>query len=210
MPTSLTIPSLVPTSETVRVVRPFGWYFAVGFALVSLLLRFATLPENFATFGALAFFCGLFLTGAMRWAFPLMVLFVADCIGHFGNFPGMGFYYLPAMAFNYVAFAAFAGAGTATSYLWDRYSLTSRSTLTTLPLGIVSGSLLFFVVSNFGAWLDPRMGYDKTLSGLQQCYFMGLPFWRATLASDLVFGFGFVAVAWAVSSRLATRTKAIA
>lgn len=210
MPTDLPTPSPVRISETVRVVQPFAWYFAVGFALLSLCLRFAPMPENFATFGALAFFSGLFLTGAMRWAFPLLVLFIADCIGHFLHLPGMGFYDLNAMVFNYAAFAVFSGTGAATRHLWNRNELTNRSTFSTLPLAIVSGSFLFFIVSNFGAWLDPRMGYDKSLSGLKQCYLMGLPFWRSSLASDLFFGVGFVAIAWAVSSLLASRTKAIA
>jgi hypothetical protein len=36
---------------------------------------------------------------------------------------------------------------------------------------------------------------------------MGLPFWRWTLASDLIFSVGFVAMAYGVSLWLARQTK---
>ncbi len=48
------------------------------------------------------------------------------------------------------------------------------------------GSLLFFAVSNFVCWLPPSR-YPNTLAGLQECYIMAVPFFRGTIAGDLVF-----------------------
>lgn len=207
MPTEIPSPRMRSGSELVQSVRPLVGWFVGGFAVLSLLLRFAPLPENFATFGALALFCGLFLTGPARWLVPAAVLFAADCIGHFLQVPGMGFYHLPSMVLNYLAFALLATLGCGLSTWWNRTATPAATSLIALPLAAITGSVVFFLISNLGAWLDPRMGYEASLSGLGQCYWMGLPFWRSTLASDLCFGVGFPATAWAISRFLATTPR---
>src|SRR5882762_1310184 len=73
----------------------------------------------------------------------------------------------------------------------------------TKPLRIagaaVTGSVTFFLVSNFGVWAATNM-YAKTVSGLMTCYAAGVPFFRRTLEGDLLyttvmFGLPVVAVA---------------
>jgi hypothetical protein len=176
----------------------FGWdrnqvmVVCAMLALLTLALRFAPLPENFSAFGAFAMFCGIFATRSARWWMPLAVLFVADCIGHFSGIAGMGFYNPLAMLLNYVGFASMSLVGMA----FAKLSAQSRGrVLLALPVATIVGSACFFLISNFGAWLDPRMQYPQSLSGLLECYFAGLPFWRATLQSDLVFTMGFTALA---------------
>lgn len=53
-------------------------------------------------------------------------------------------------------------------------------------VGSFGASLLFFVISNFGVWMQGIL-YPKTISGLVECYTMAIPFYRGTLVSDLVF-----------------------
>ena len=53
-------------------------------------------------------------------------------------------------------------------------------------IGSLSASLIFFVVSNFGVWMQGIL-YPKTVQGLVECYSMALPFYRGTLISDLIF-----------------------
>jgi len=207
MPTTLPPQRTSRTSEILRAVGPRAWYFAAAYAFFALFLRFAPLPDNFATFGALAFFCGLCLRGPERWAFPLAVLLVADSLGHFLQLPGMGFYHVPTMIWNYLGLAVFAAVGSGTGWLWSRNGQSGSASMATLPLAAATGSFSFYLISNFGAWLDPQMAYDRSLSGLLQCYLMGLPFFRWSLVSDLCFGVGFVAFAWATSLWLASRTQ---
>lgn len=59
-------------------------------------------------------------------------------------------------------------------------------------IGVASllGSVQFFLVTNFACWLDPRFGYATDWPGLLDCYIRALPFWRSTLASDVLFTFG--------------------
>ena len=50
----------------------------------------------------------------------------------------------------------------------------------------VSGSCLFFVISNFGVWLMEGM-YPHTAAGLIECYAAAVPFFRNGLLGDLVY-----------------------
>ena len=50
----------------------------------------------------------------------------------------------------------------------------------------LAGSVLFFVVTNFGAWLsDPA--YPKTAAGLAAAYVAGIPFFQWTVLGTLVY-----------------------
>jgi hypothetical protein len=63
-----------------------------------------------------------------------------------------------------------------------------RGRVTALRVGALSvaGSLLFFLVTNFGVWLGSGM-YPKTAAGLAAAYVAGLPFLQNTLAGTLFF-----------------------
>jgi hypothetical protein len=50
----------------------------------------------------------------------------------------------------------------------------------------IAGSILFFLVTNFGVWATSSM-YEKTFSGLMRSYQMGIPFFRNTLLGDLFY-----------------------
>lgn len=54
----------------------------------------------------------------------------------------------------------------------------------------LSASVIFFLVSNFGAWLEQAYPYGYSLAGLLDCYAAAIPFYRGTLAGDLVFTAG--------------------
>ena len=50
---------------------------------------------------------------------------------------------------------------------------------------ILSGSSIFFIVSNLGVWLVDGM-YPMTTSGLIQCYTMAIPFFQNQIAADII------------------------
>jgi len=64
--------------------------------------------------------------------------------------------------------------------------LLKKLNIAKVMIGSVSASLIFFLVSNFGVWMQGLL-YPKTLSGLAACYTMAIPFYQATFLSDLVF-----------------------
>jgi len=63
--------------------------------------------------------------------------------------------------------------------------------------GSLLASVSFFLVSNFAVWAVWQ-NYPKTLAGLGTCYAMGVPFFRNTVAGDLIFCAAFFGIAVAV------------
>ena len=66
------------------------------------------------------------------------------------------------------------------------FRINTRIKLKNLFIFSFFGSLIFFLISNFGVWLLGNM-YEKNLSGLIYCYFLALPFFLNTLLSTLFF-----------------------
>jgi hypothetical protein len=52
--------------------------------------------------------------------------------------------------------------------------------------GALGGSLLFFLLTNFGVWLVGGL-YPLTTEGVWRCYVAALPFFRGTLLGDLAY-----------------------
>ena len=50
------------------------------------------------------------------------------------------------------------------------------------------GSLIFFIISNFGFWLISDI-YEKNLSGLIECYILAIPFFKNTLLATILFSY---------------------
>ena len=56
------------------------------------------------------------------------------------------------------------------------------------------GSLIFFIISNFGVWFLGGPGvldvpYEKNLNGLVECYMLAIPFFGNTFLSTLIFSY---------------------
>ncbi|CAN5321149.1 hypothetical protein BH11PLA2_BH11PLA2_00610 [soil metagenome] len=49
------------------------------------------------------------------------------------------------------------------------------------------GSWWFFLVTNAFSWVSPMHNYERNFMGLVDCYTMALPFYRTTLAGDMIF-----------------------
>jgi len=53
-------------------------------------------------------------------------------------------------------------------------------------LASLSGSTIFYIISNFGVWALSPM-YAKSVAGLIQCYSLALPFYGTSLIGDLLY-----------------------
>ena len=53
-------------------------------------------------------------------------------------------------------------------------------------LASLSGSTIFYIISNFGVWALSPM-YAKSVTGLIQCYTLALPFYGTSLIGDLLY-----------------------
>ncbi len=144
-----------------------------AFGMVFVLITFAVLsrlaphPANVAPMAAVALFAGALLP--RRWAMtvPLAAMVVSDM------FIGMH----SLVAFTWGSFALIA--------LLSSYRFKSI-TFGGVASGSIGASVLFYVVTNFGVWAEGRL-YNRTFSGLLQCYYNALPFFRNTLLGDMVY-----------------------
>lgn len=164
--------------------------FAFFFAIVTLVIRFAPVQTNIACAGGLALFSACFLQGWIRWILPVSVLLITDLIGHFGNISDMGFYSLQTMLMVYLGYVPMMFLGGALR------RIPQNQLVFATPAAALLGSCGFFLISNFGSWIDPMMGstYPRTFAGLMECYAMGVPFFRNTCQSDVLASCAFFGV----------------
>lgn len=151
--------------------NPINWQVALAALLVIMGTAFRLLPHlpNFAPVGAIALFGGAMLGWRLAVRLPLAVMMLSDFV--------LGFY--PGIEFTWAGFLMVALYGMA---------FKGRSLPAKVLLGGVGGGFIFYAVSNFGVWLVAGM-YPPTFAGLLECYAMGLPFLRATLFGDMLYGF---------------------
>jgi hypothetical protein len=161
---------------------------ALGLALLACLLaaalRLFPLEWNFAPVGALALFAGARLRSWLAFALPLAVRVGTDAL--LTPMHGYPFPYAD-MPFVYGSLAVYTLLG-----------LTLSRTENPLRIGAttLSGSLQFFVVTNFGAWVVSH-DYPRTPAGLIGCYVAGIPFLFKTVGGDVIFTAAFFgAYAW--------------
>lgn len=135
--------------------------------ILGILWRLAPHIPNFAPIGAIALILGM-MTG---WRKSLMATAIIMGVSDFiiGAYPGI--------QWTWLGFGLIIVLG---------YGIKNLSLAWRIPVGAFGASLIFFIVSNFGTWISSGM-YTLDLAGLIQCYTMALPFFRATLASDLMF-----------------------
>lgn len=172
------------------------YVMVIGLIALALAGRMVPHPDNFTPVLAIALFGGATLSGGLAYFAPFAAMFLSDLL--LGN----SFTWMTLVIYG--CFLVGAGLGQ-----W----LGKERTWTKTGLATVSGSLLFYVVTNFGVWLTPGGLYPHTLDGLIECYWMALPFFRNSLAGDLfwtamLFGIFDLVQSWmkghrAVSGKLA-------
>jgi hypothetical protein len=162
-----------------------GKYLPLAVALIliggGVGLRLLPHPANFAPITAIAIFGGAVLPRRLGVWVPLAAMMISDLV--------IGFY--DVMPVTWLCFALIAAG----SSYWLQKRTLMRGVAMTL-----AASLFFFVVTNFAVWVGSGM-YPHGWAGLVDCYAMALPFFRATLASDLMYTAGLFGL-YAAASRL--------
>jgi hypothetical protein len=157
----------------------------VGMVTLGVLARLLPHAANFAPVTALSLLAATCLP--RRWALlvPLGIMAVSDVV--------IGLHPLVCLTWGCFALIALLGS--------IAYKRTQKHWVVALLAPV--GSTVFFVVTNFGVWLQGQM-YARDLAGLWRCYEMALPFFRATLISDIIFTivlFGMLAIVSKLSFR---------
>jgi hypothetical protein len=140
----------------------------IGMIFGAAALRLVPHPANFDAIGALALFGGAHFVDK-RWAFilPLAALFLSDVL--------IGFHAQMPLVYGVFVLMVFMG-----------FALREQRGALPVAVMAVAGSVLFFVVTNFGVWALDGL-YPLTLQGLATCYLAALPFFQNTLAGTLFY-----------------------
>lgn len=173
---------------------------AVLFIILAVSSRFISALPNFSALEAVALFSGAYIVS--RYAYilvPVVAMYLGDALlnntllrGYFPDHSGLVLW-SDYMLYNSIALIVIAIMG--------RYLLKKVSLLRVVG-GSISASLIFFLITNTGAWLSSTI-YSKDAAGLIASYTAGLPFLQNSLISALLFSvilFGIY--------EMVTRTKA--
>ncbi len=157
-----------PTSP----VRATLWA-AAGLIVFAALMRLAPHPWNFTPVAAMALFGGAALRRPLfAFGVPLLALLVSDFALNFWH---VGQALVPPDPWVYGSFILIGLLG---------YTVGRQARVATLATASLSGSVLFFALTNLGVWAGGVL-YPRTLEGLAACFTAALPFFANTVAGDL-------------------------
>jgi hypothetical protein len=152
-----------------------------GFILIAALSRIIPHPYNFAPIGAMSIFgAAYFSDKKFSFLMPLFAMFVSDLLVNnllYASYYGGFTLFTPGFYWTYGAIALIVVAGI--------FILKEVNTKTVVA-GSLSASMLFFLVTNFGAWIGSPI-YPNGIEGLLMSYTAGIPFFHHTLLGDLFY-----------------------
>lgn len=139
-------------------------------AIIFALALFRLLPHwpNVSPVAAMALFGGAYFADKrLALIVPFVALFLSDLILGLHN----------TMIFVYAGFALTVFIG---------FLIQSKRTTTNITFAVVASSVLFFLLTNFGAWMTSGL-YVKSVEGLMQAYVAGIPFFQNSLVGNLAY-----------------------
>jgi len=144
------------------------WQWIAGLVLLLALSRLIPHPPNFTPLGAMALLAGATVKDfRIAVLIPLAAMILSDMV--------LGFH--SALLFVYAAVVIMV--------VISRYLL-ARMSVGRLLVAALSSAVIFFLITNFAAWVSHDM-YPRTVNGLWQAYIAGIPFFRNTLLSNVFF-----------------------
>lgn len=154
-----------------------------GMILFAALSRLLPHPHNFTPIGAIALFgAAYFRQKHLSMLIPFAALWLSDLI--LNNVVYAQLY--PELYPGFVWFgSAWVYAGFLLIALLGMRTLQQPQPMRLLGT-TVSASLIFYLLTNFGVWLNSPY-YPQNMGGLLTSYAAGLPFFWNTLAGDLVY-----------------------
>ena len=136
---------------------------SIGIFLVLAASRFIPHPPNFTSLLALSFYIPA-LFGIKYIIIVLLAFFLSDLI--------IGFHQVLLFTWGSVVIIG----------LISKYF---KNKIFKRALGVFFAAVIFFIISNFGVWLNGSYGY--TLEGMALCYTLALPFFGYNLISTIIF-----------------------
>ncbi len=150
--------------------------FPISLILILVFARLIPHPPNFTPIIAVAIVSGYFFKNIYL---SLLTLLAAMLISDLF----IGFYENIIFVYTSLLLIAFAF-----------HKISKKINFKNLFIYGFAGSLIFFIVSNFGVWALGSLGvndlvYEKSLMGLIECYILAIPFFGNTFLSTIIFAY---------------------
>ena len=152
-----------------------------GFIVIAAISRMIPHPYNFAPMGAMSIFgAAYFADKKFAFLVPLVAFFISDLLVNnilYSTFYGGFTLFTPNFWWMYGAIILMVLAGT---FIFKKVNAK------TIFAGSLSASVIFFLVTNFGAWVGSPI-YPNGIEGLFMSYSAGIPFFHLTILGDLFY-----------------------
>ena len=150
--------------------------FPISLIIILAFARLIPHPPNFTPIIAVAIISGYFFK---NFNLSVLILLSAMLISDLfiGFYDNIIFVYLSLIVITFIF-----------------HKIRSNINFKNLFIYSFAGSVIFFVISNFGVWALGSPGvqdiaYEKSLNGLIQCYVLAIPFFGNTFLSTLIFSY---------------------
>ena len=166
--------------------------FPISLILILAFARLIPHPPNFTPIIAVAIMSSYFFKNINL---SLLILLIAMLISDLfiGFYENMIFVYVSLLLITFVF-----------------HKSSNKINFKNLFICGFAGSLIFFVVSNFGVWALGSPGvydiaYEKSLSGLIECYILAIPFFGNTFLSTIIFAYPAIFIYKSLPARSSSR-----
>ena len=166
--------------------------FPISLIIILAFARLIPHPPNFTPIIAVAIVSGYFFK---NFNLSVLILLAAMLISDLfiGFYKNIIFVYLSLIFITFIF-----------------HKISSKINFKNLFIYGFAGSLIFFVISNFGVWALGSPGvldiaYEKSLNGLIQCYILAIPFFGNTFLSTLIFSYPAIFIYRSLTTRASTR-----
>ena len=166
--------------------------FPISLIVILAFARLIPHPPNFTPIIAVAIISGYFFKNINLSILTLLVaMLISDLF--IGFYENMIFVYVSLLLITFVF-----------------YKISNKINFKNFFAYGFVGSLIFFLVSNFGVWALGSPGvydiaYEKSLSGLVQCYILAIPFFGNTFLSTVIFSYPVIFIYRSLATRSGTR-----
>ena len=137
----------------------------IFFISIAILLRISPHPWNFTPILSIALLTGAYFKNKLSFLIPCIIIIISDL--YIGDF-NMAFWVYSSYLIIFIFGKKFISDISYRNIFFSSFL----------------GSLIFFIITNFGTWL---IGYPKTMTGFISCFTLALPFYKNTLLSSLFY-----------------------
>lgn len=170
--------------NTEKLQTPAKSLWVILLIIGAMMVRVIPHPPNVSPMTAICLFSG-FAIGVRLLSFlvPLLIIYCSDFI--INNTISKSFISDSSEIIWWSDFMFWTYGSYLLIILLGAISLDKIKTKNVVRTALLS-SLLFFLITNFGSWFSFAF-YPKDGAGLLMCYQAGVPFFRASLLSDIAF-----------------------